>query len=60
MQILTWPSLDLKSLNFKNLDWETQIFDLNTMDYLNKFQKLVLTLRWISILIGLDCRDPQP
>ncbi len=60
MQISTWPSLDLKSLDFKNLDWETQIFDLNTMDYLNKFQKLVLTLRWISILIGLDCRDPQP
>ena len=60
MQILTWRCLDLKSLNFKNLDREIKIFDLDTIDNINKFQKLVSTLRTISILIGLDCQDPQP
>jgi hypothetical protein len=32
------------------------------MDILDGFQKLVSTRRTfsISILIGLDCRDPQP
>jgi hypothetical protein len=45
----------LKSLNFKNLDRELKNFDLNTMDNLDSFQKLVLTDREISISIGLDC-----
>jgi hypothetical protein len=29
------------------------------MDILDKFQKLVSTLRIISISIGLNCQDPQ-
>ncbi len=51
----------LKSLDFKNLDLEIKNFGLDMMDNLNKFQKLVSTLRTIliSILIGLDCQDPQ-
>jgi hypothetical protein len=51
----------LKSLNFKNLDWEKKCF-LNMIDNLNNFQKLVAPLRTISISIsiGLDCWDPQP
>ncbi len=50
----------LKSLNFKNLVQEKKV-DLHTMDILNGFQKLVSTDREISIsiLIVLDCRDPQ-
>ncbi len=37
MQISTWTSLDLKSLDFKNLDQEIKKFGLSTMDNLNKF-----------------------
>ena len=50
-----------KSLNFKNLDRELKIFDLDTMDNLDGFQKLVSTDReiLISISICLDCWDPQ-
>ena len=48
----------LKSLNFKNLDLEKKV-DLDTMDILDSFQKLVSTDREISILIGLDCQGPQ-
>jgi hypothetical protein len=46
-----------KNLDFKNLDQEIKNFDLNTMDILDDFQKLVSTDREISIsiLIGLDC-----
>jgi hypothetical protein len=49
----------LKNLDFKNLDREKKV-DLNMMDILDGFQKLVLTRRTFSISIGLDCRDPQP
>ncbi len=51
----------LKSLDFKNLDREIKNFGLNTMDNLYSFQKLVLTDQEISIsiLIGLNCWDPQ-
>ncbi len=54
-------SLDCKSLNFKNLDREKQKVDLDMMDILDGFQKLVSTQRTfsISISIGLDCRDHQ-
>ncbi len=51
----------LKSLDFKNLDREKIKVDLNVMDNLDRFQKLVST-RWtfsISISIGLERRDPQ-
>jgi hypothetical protein len=51
----------LKSLNFKNLDREKKKVDLDVMDNLDRFQKLVST-RWtfsISILIGLERWDPQ-
>ncbi len=52
----------LKSLDFKNLDWEKKNSGLDMMDNLDDFQKLVSTQRTfsISISIGLDCRDPQP
>ncbi len=47
MQILTWPSLDLKNLDFKNLDQE----------------KKTLVLTWwtisISISSGLDFETPK-
>ncbi len=50
-----------KNLDFKNLDREKKKVDLNVMDILDSFQKLVSTRRTISISIsiGLDCRDPQ-
>ncbi len=51
----------LKSLDFKNLNREKKKVDLDVMDNLDRFQKLVST-RWtfsISILIGLKRRDPQ-
>ncbi len=50
-----------KSLDFKNLDWEKIKTGLDSKDSLVKFQKLVSTLRTISISIsiGLNCRDPQ-
>jgi hypothetical protein len=52
----------LKSLDFKNLDREKKNSGLDMMDNLDGFQKLVSTRRtfFISISIGLDCRDPQP
>ncbi len=50
----------LKSLDFKNLDREKKNSGLDMMDNLDGFQKLVSTRRTFSILIGLDCRDPQP
>ena len=50
-----------KNLDFKNLDREKKKVDLDVMDILDGFQKLVSTRRTISISIsiGLDCRDPQ-
>ncbi len=51
----------LKSLDFKNLDREKIKVDLDVMDNLDRFQKLVST-QWtfsISISIGLERRDPQ-
>jgi hypothetical protein len=51
--------LDAAKSQFKNLDQEIKNFDLDTMDILNSFQKLVSTDREISISIGLDCWDPQ-
>ena len=53
------PSLNSNVSDFKNLDREIKSFDLDTMDILDGFQKLVLTDREILILIGLNCRDPQ-
>ena len=55
------PSLNSNVSDFKNLDQEIKSFDLDTMDILDGFQKLVLTDREILtlILIGLNCRDPQ-
>jgi hypothetical protein len=55
------PSLNSNVSDFKNLDQEIKSFDLDTMDILDGFQKLVLTDQEIStlILIGLNCRDPQ-
>ncbi len=51
----------LKSLDFKNLDRDKIKVDLDVMDNLDGFQKLVST-RWtfsISIAIGLERRDHQ-
>jgi hypothetical protein len=53
----SWP----KNLDFKNLDRDKIKVDLDVMDNLDGFQKLVST-RWtfsISILIGLKRRDHQ-
>ncbi len=73
---LSWKSrffstISIKILTHLNLDWKVLILkisnkikkiDLNVKDNLDGFQKLVST-PWtflISILIGLDRRDPQP
>ncbi len=48
-----------KNLDFKNLDREKKKVDLDVMEILDGFQKLVSTRRTILISIGLDCRDPQ-
>jgi hypothetical protein len=52
----------LKNLDWKYLNRDKKKVDLDMMDILNGFQKLVSTQRTfsISISIGLDCRDPQP
>ena len=52
----------LKNLDWKNLNRDKKKVDLDMMDILDSFQKLVSTQRTfsISISIGLDCRDPQP
>ncbi len=53
----SWP----KNLNFKNLDRDKIKVDLDVMDNLDRFQKLVTT-RWtfsISISIGLERPDPH-
>ncbi len=47
------PSLDWKVSILKISTEKKKKVDLDTMDILNGFQKLV------SISIGLDCRDPQ-
>ncbi len=50
-----------KNLDFKNLDRDKIKIDLDVMDNLDGFQKLVST-RWtflISISFGLERRDPQ-
>jgi hypothetical protein len=49
----------LKSLDFKNLNQEIKYFGLDTMNNLDRFQKLISTDQEISISIGLDCWDPQ-
>ncbi len=59
MQILTWPCLDWKSLDFQNLDRDKKNWSVDTKDNLDKFQNLVPTQRTILISIGLGCRDPQ-
>ncbi len=54
-------SLDNQNFKkFKNLNQEKK-FGLDCRENLNTLKKLVSTLRTfsISILIGLDCRDPQ-
>ena len=43
-----------KNLDFKNLDREKKKVDLDVMDILDGFQKLVSTRRTFSISIGLD------
>jgi hypothetical protein len=52
----------LKNLDWKYLNRDKKKVDIDMMDILNGFQKLVSTQRTfsISISIGLDCRDPQP
>ncbi len=53
----SWP----KNVDFKNLDRDKIKVDLDVMDNLDRFQKLVST-RWtflISISIGLERRDPH-
>ncbi len=49
----------LKSLDFKNLDRDKIKVDLDVMDNLNGFQKLVLTRWTFSISICLERRDHQ-
>jgi hypothetical protein len=49
MKILTQQKSRLKSLDFKNLN------QAKKKEYLDILKKLVL----ISILIGLECQDPQ-
>ncbi len=58
MKILTQPSLDWKVLILK-ISTEKKKVDLDMMDILDGFQKLVSTRRTFSISIGLDCRDPH-
>ncbi len=56
-EVKSWP----KNLDFKNLDRDLKKIDLDVMDNLDDFKKLVST-RWtfsISISIGLERRDPQ-
>ncbi len=48
-----------KSLDFKNLDRDKIKVDLDVMDNLDRFQKLVSTRWTFSISIGLDRRDHQ-
>jgi hypothetical protein len=48
-----------KNLDFKNLDRDKIKVDLDVMDNLDRFQKLVSTRWTISISIGLERRDPQ-
>ncbi len=52
--------LDKDKYRLKNLDREKKKVDLDMMDILDGFQKLVSTRRTFSISIGLDCREPQP
>ena len=51
----------LKNLDWKYLNRDKKKVDIDMMDILDGFQKLVSTRRTISISIsiGLDCRDPQ-
>jgi hypothetical protein len=58
MKILTQPSLNWKDSILK-ISTEKKKVDLDMMDILDGFQKLVSTRRTFSILIsiGLDCRD---
>ena len=48
-----------KNLDFKNLDRDKIKVDLDVMDNLDRFQKLVSTRWTFSISIGLERRDPQ-
>ena len=59
IKILTHPSLNWKVSILKILT-KIKKSDLDKMDNLDGFQKLVSTRRTFSISIGLDCRDPQP
>ncbi len=43
-----------KNLDFKNLDWEKKKVDVDVMDILDGFQKLVSTRWTFSISIGLE------
>ena len=60
LNILTQPSLDWK-VSLLKISTEKKKVDLDMMDNLDTSKKLVSTLRRfsISILIGLDCWDPQ-
>ncbi len=61
IEVSTQPSLDCESLDFKNLEREKKIVDLDCRENLDTWKKLVSTHRTFSILISiaLDCRDPQ-
>ena len=48
----------LKSHDFKNLDREKKV-GLDCQENLGTLKKLVSTDQDVSILIALDCRDPQ-
>ena len=48
-----------KNLDIKNLDRDKIKVDLDVMDNLNRFQKLVSTEWTFSISIGLERWDPQ-
>ena len=58
MKISTQPSLDWKVSILKILTEKKKV-DLDMMDILDGFQKLVSTRRAFSISIGLDCQDPH-
>jgi hypothetical protein len=58
LNISTQPSLDWK-VSILKISTEKKKVDLDMMEILDGFQKLVSTRRTFSISIGLDCQDPQ-
>jgi hypothetical protein len=58
MKISTQPSLDWK-VSILKISTKKKKVDLEMMDILDGFQKLVSTQRTFLISIGLDCWDPH-